>query len=225
MNGTVESGVSERGAGGLEEPRDGSKPPAESPPPSAADLARRIAAGDGTAETELVERYSRGVLYLLRRLTRSSELAEDLHQETFRVVLERLRGRGLAEPDKLSAFLRETAKNLHRNEWRKGVRRGVEDDAGDARAELYADPGTSPYARLARAEEARLVRRLLGELPSPRDREILYRFYLGDEDKERLCRDLEISSLHFNRVLHRARRRFRRIVQESLHGRPERRVG
>src|SRR3954451_5524258 len=64
----------------------------------ATDLVRRIAAGDGAAEAALVERYSRGVLYLLRRLGAPPELADDLHQETFRIVIERLRRQGLEDP-------------------------------------------------------------------------------------------------------------------------------
>src|ERR1044072_7592127 len=53
----------------------------------ATDLVRRIAAGDTAAESALVERYSRGLLYLLKRLGGPPDLADDLHQEAFRIVL------------------------------------------------------------------------------------------------------------------------------------------
>src|SRR4051812_34374154 len=75
----------------------------------ATDLVRRIAAGDGAAEAALVERYSRGVLYLLRRLGAPPELADDLHQETFRIVIERLRRQGLEDPAGLPGLLRGPA--------------------------------------------------------------------------------------------------------------------
>ena len=52
----------------------------------AANLVRRIAARDASAEGELVERYGRGILYLLRHLGAASDLAEDLQQETFRIT-------------------------------------------------------------------------------------------------------------------------------------------
>jgi RNA polymerase sigma-70 factor (ECF subfamily) len=94
----------------------------------AADLVRRIAAGDASAEGELVQRYSRGLLYLLRRLASPPELAEDLHQETFRVVLERLRQRELDDPAGLAGFLRGTARNLALNERRKTARRRTDPD-------------------------------------------------------------------------------------------------
>jgi RNA polymerase sigma-70 factor (ECF subfamily) len=57
------------------------------------------------------------------------------------------------------------------------------------------------------------VRRLIGELDTDRDRQILYRFYIAEEDKERICADLELSSLHFNRVLFRARQRFKELLE------------
>lgn len=94
----------------------------------ATDLVRRIAAGDTAAEAALVERYSRGLLYLLRRLGAPPELAEDLHQETFRIVLERLRRRGLDEPAGLAGFLRGTARNLVMAERRKTARRRTDAD-------------------------------------------------------------------------------------------------
>jgi RNA polymerase sigma-70 factor (ECF subfamily) len=50
---------------------------------------------------------------------------------------------------------------------------------------------------------------VLAELPSERDRQVLFRFYLAEEDKDQICKDLGLSSLHFNRVVFRARERYR----------------
>src|SRR5947199_6430839 len=90
----------------------------------AAELARRIGAGDRRAETELVERYSRGLLFHLRHMTGNPAASDDLHQETFRVVLERLRGEGLAPPEQLSGFIFRTARNLFLGDYRKQLLRG-----------------------------------------------------------------------------------------------------
>jgi RNA polymerase sigma-70 factor (ECF subfamily) len=183
----------------------------------ASGLVRRIAAGDAAAEEQLVARYSRGILYLLRRLGASPELAEDLHQETFRIVLERLRQRGLAEPAGLVGFLRGTARNLALAERRKAVRRQTEGlDPLDLAA--TADPAPSQLQSVLYDEQAALVRRLIGELDTDRDRQILLRFYVGEEDKRRICADLRLDSLHFNRVLFRARQRFKELVERSPKG-------
>ena len=40
---------------------------------------------------------------------------------------------------------------------------------------------------------------------------MLRRFYLGQEDKDALCAELGVDRLQFNRILHRARERFRAL--------------
>ena len=174
------------------------------------DLVRRIASGDPEAEAELVERYSRGLLFLLRRL--APELAEDLHQETFRIVLERLRRRELDEPEGLAGFLRGIARNLVIAERRKTARRRTEADEEELAQAVNPAPGQLSAVLLD--EEAETVRQLIRELPTERDRQLLLRFYVGEEDKESLCADLGLDSLHFNRVLFRARQRFKELLLE-----------
>jgi RNA polymerase sigma-70 factor, ECF subfamily len=46
----------------------------------------------------------------------------------------------------------------------------------------------------------------------PRDRRLLRGYYVLDQDKEALCQELELSQEHFDRVLHRARARFRELA-------------
>jgi RNA polymerase sigma-70 factor (ECF subfamily) len=174
-------------------------------------LVRRIAAGEPAAEAALVERYSRGVVYLLRRLGAPPELADDLHQETFRIVLERLRRSGLDEPAGLAGFLRGTARNLVIAERRKTARRRT--DADEEGLEQAVHPAPGQLVSVLLDEEAAIVRRLIGELPTERDRQLLLRFYVAEEEKESICADLGLDSLHFNRVLFRARQRFKELLE------------
>jgi RNA polymerase sigma-70 factor (ECF subfamily) len=51
-------------------------------------------------------------------------------------------------------------------------------------------------------------------MPSERDRTVLSRFYIADDDKDRICEELGLSSLHFNQVLFRARERFKKLIEE-----------
>jgi RNA polymerase sigma-70 factor (ECF subfamily) len=176
----------------------------------AADLARRIAAGDSAAEASLVQRYSRGLRYLLRRLGASPELADDLHQETFRIVLERLRRRALDEPSGLAGFLHGTARNLVIAERRKTARRRTDADPEGLERAVFPAPGQ--LSTVLQDEEAAIVRRLIEELPANRDRQLLLRFYVAEEEKEAICSDLGLDSLHFNRVLFRARQRFKELL-------------
>jgi len=183
--------------------------------PSTADLARRIQAGDRRAEVELVERFGPGLALMLRRLARNPALAEDLRQETLRVVLEKARAGEIREPEKLAAYVRGTARNLLLAEGRRGARVRLDGDAAtlaDARAAADEAP---QLRRILRHEEADLVRRLLGELRYERDREILVRFYLSEWTKQEICRDLGVEPEGFKKVLFRARERLRELWERS----------
>lgn len=178
-----------------------------------AELARRIGDGDRAAEATLVERYQRGVLYLLRRRTRDNDLALDLRQDTFRIAIEKLRAKELAEPERIGAFVRGIAVNLAIASARKTSRRATAADT-DA-VELVADPADGPADAVASDQNRAAVRALLDEMSVARDRDILLRFYVEDEDKESICSALGVDSAHFNRVLFRAKQRFRALLERA----------
>lgn len=183
----------------------------EAPREAPETLVARIAAGDPRAEDELVERYGPGIRYLLRRV--APRHADDLWQDTFRLALEKARAGKIREPEKLAGFLRGTAKNLARAAFRQGARwRELEPGV----AELQPDPAPGPQARVSRRQEVELARRLLEDLDSPRDREILHRFCVLGQSKDRVCTALGLTSSQFNVVLFRARKRFRQLWDEAL---------
>lgn len=174
------------------------------------ELVARILSGEKAAESELVQRYSRGVLIILHRATGDQSVSEDLSQETFQLTLEKIRGGEVREPEKLSGFICSLARNLATDHYRRS-RRSEQVDDPEA-VEMIAATAPSQLDRVLQAEKSRRVRQLLREL-SERDREILRRFYIEEEDKDQICADLGLSSLHFNRVLHRARERYRELYR------------
>jgi RNA polymerase sigma-70 factor (ECF subfamily) len=177
-----------------------------------ADLVRRIQAGEGQAEEELVRRYSRGVSIIIRRVRSDSFLTDDLCQETFRLALTKIRRGDLREPEKLSGFICSLARNLAIESFRQSTRAEVHDDP--SAADSISDPAPDQLQLLLQRERASAIRGVLRELKSARDREVLYRFYIAEEDKDRISVDLGLSSLQFNRVLHRARTRFRELYEK-----------
>ncbi len=177
-----------------------------------AELVTGIQAGDRAAESELVSRYRRGVQVILRRTLNSQDI-EDLWQEVFVLVIEKIRADGVREPERLSGFICSLARNLALGALRKMPPAGATPGA-DQDTELE-DPADGPLRHLLRQEDNRAVQRVLAELPALRDRQLLIRFYLKEEPKDRLCREYGISSLHFNRVLHRARARFRELWESE----------
>ena len=83
---------------------------------------------------------------------------------------------------------------------RKSTRRATTADS-DA-IELAADPTAGPAENVSTEQVRAAVRGFLDELPQvQRDREILLRFYLNDEDEDSICAGLGVDSAHFNRVL------------------------
>lgn len=178
-----------------------------------AGLVRRIGAGDRSAEEELVRHYQRGLQYLIRRRTADPEIARDLAQEAFRIVIEKLREGPIEQADRVGAYLRGTALKLLSAEFRKSARRATAPNSDIV--ELAADEALGPFDHVSIEQVRRLVRTLLSELPVRRDRDILIRTYLADEDKDSICAGLGIDSAHYNRVLFRAKQRFRDLLMSA----------
>jgi RNA polymerase sigma-70 factor (ECF subfamily) len=179
------------------------------------DLVRRIIDGEPGADAELVERYGEGMTFLIRRWTRDRDAADDLFQETFRLALEKIRRGEVRETERLPGFLRGLARNLSIDYYRRESRRVARETPVDSLPDLSDDePGQ--LGSLLRQEKCQLLRQVLGELPMERDRQILLRFYLQEEDKESIRADLGLSGSDFNVVLFRARQRYRRLVEQAL---------
>lgn len=177
-------------------------------------LVERIRAGERGAEEELVERYSRGVSFVIRQLVPDPNAVEDIYQETFRLVLEKIRMGAVREPERLSGFIASIARNLVIEQFRRvSRRRAREEPEAD---QPIASPEPSQLDSLLREEKNSLVRRVLASLASDRDRKILYRFYLADDDKDEICAELGVSSLQFNQILCRARERYKKLFEEMM---------
>lgn len=179
----------------------------------ASSLVGRVCDGDHGAEAEMVEKYSRGLRLLLRRKTTDPELVEDLLQETWIVVLNKIRSDGLDDPKRLAGYLCGIANNLVRSDARRAYRQRTTVDS--TIIELIPDQSDNVFRQFTRAEVAGHVRALLAELGQERDRDILLSFYVHDEDKDSICSRLDIDGTHFNRVLHRARNRMRDVAERK----------
>src|SRR5215468_9976380 len=84
-------------------------------------------AGDRQAEAELIDSYGRGVRIIIRRAGASATIIDDLCQETFRIVLEKIRRGNIREPERLSGFIRSVAENLVIEHFRRVARERLTD--------------------------------------------------------------------------------------------------
>ena len=182
-----------------------------------AQAATRIAAGiqngQPGSETELVQRYSRGLRYLLARRFGDPEEVEDLLQESLAIAISKLREIDLENPERLAGYLRGIAIRVALNAGRRRQRDPYSMEVEAIGQIPDREPGQ--FDHVARKQSQTAVHKLLRSMPVKRDREILTRFYVKDQDKDEICRALGLDSLHFNRVLFRAKKRFRALLEKS----------
>jgi RNA polymerase sigma-70 factor (ECF subfamily) len=194
--------------------RRDARPPQTAPANNGADLVRRIVHGEKGSEEELIRRYSQGISVIVNRSAGNYSIAEDLYQETFQLALEKIRNGEVREPERLSGFICGLARNLVIDHFRRDSRQSP-CQSRKASGQL---PHRAPNQldRLLEEEKAAVVRQVLSELTSERDRQVLHRFYIAEDDKDEICADLALTSLHFNRVLYRARERYKELYERFV---------
>jgi RNA polymerase sigma-70 factor (ECF subfamily) len=84
-----------------------------------------------------------------------------------------------------------------------------------------ADPNGNPEESAIFKQRLDLVHRVLGEL-SGRDREILTRFYLREQDQDQICSEMALTDTQFRLLKSRAKARFgelgkKKVANRSLH--------
>lgn len=173
-------------------------------------LVRRLTAGERAAAHALYQSFFPSVRLMLYCRTGQPHVADDLAQQTFVIALQKLqRGDPPREPDKLPAYLHGIAKNVYRNHVREDQRHAAVPIPEDTPAREYV-----PYEQVHRDQIAEAVRRLIGEMGVKRDRDIIRRVYVLDQPKKRVCGDLGLPSTTFDRVIWRARLRFRELLRD-----------
>jgi RNA polymerase sigma-70 factor (ECF subfamily) len=152
-----------------------------------------------------------GLRALILRRVRDPQIAADILQDAAVTTLEKLRSGEIAHPENIGGYLFRVAINHLRNHRRRD-RSGVSspDDLDDIH-EIVDDP---EWQAIGRDQWARAARGMLQEMAAERDREVLVRFYLHDEAKDQICRELQLTHQHFNRVIFRARVRFRELLEQ-----------
>jgi RNA polymerase sigma-70 factor, ECF subfamily len=163
------------------------------------------------SEQQAMLRNMAGLRAQLTRVTGNIELASDLLHDAVVTALQKLQAGEIKDPTNLDGYVYRVALNHFRNYRRKDKSRLTSsEDTPEPADETESRPVTDVEA----AQWSRLVKQVLQEVRLVRDRELLVRFYLQEESKEDLCHAYGLSELHFNRVIHRARDRFRELLQQ-----------
>jgi RNA polymerase sigma-70 factor (ECF subfamily) len=160
---------------------------------------------DPDAENYLVAHFSRPVQSKLRARLRSPELIQDACQETFlRVIRYFGSGKTLDNPSSLPGFVHSVCHNVALEFLRSHTRHNqIPENAPDVE-----DSSPGPDRQFAAGERSELVDRVLDEM-TEKDRQLLRRVFLDEEDKDLVCREFQIDRNYLRVLLHRARNRFR----------------
>ena len=156
---------------------------------------------------ELVATHYSGLLNLLRRKLKDRELANDLVNEAIAITLEHSRQGRLTGQQNIAGYVFKVSMNLLLNYRRNS----------DNRPALRADAGAlellSRYDQdgVQAAQVRAQTLAVIAALNSPRDREVIKRFYLNEDDRDAICRELGLTSLQFTQVIARARQRMKTL--------------
>lgn len=176
-----------------------------------------IQQGNSGAELQLVRQFHKGLYYAMRHRIGNDTLAEDVCQETWRILLEKFRAQGAAavkDVMALPAYIHSTALNVYLAEQRRHLRRHTETDS-DLLLEVADEESGNFVDQLATSRIQKRVREVIDGMSNARDKLVLYRYYIQEQSKEQICRDLGLDHRHFDRVAHRARERLRKAVEET----------
>ncbi|WP_161810641.1 RNA polymerase sigma factor [Steroidobacter agaridevorans] len=160
---------------------------------------------------EFIKRHYTGLYTLLHRRIRDGNIAQEILNEAVATAIAHSRAGRVSDQNRLAGYVYRVALNLYRNYRREYANRpGVH--AGDENIDqLPAQRATEESAM--DSSIMRHVVSTIASLPTARDREIVKRFYLDEEDKSEICRSMGLSPLHFDRVVFRARQRMRSLLE------------
>lgn len=160
--------------------------------------------------SELIAREYVGLRLLLVRRTGDAQVAADLLNDAVCTTWEKWCAGQIQRPEQIGGYIFQVALNLLRN------RRRLVAERAERRADIEQLDRERVTAVSAEQEaEAQIAGQLKGfiqAMNSHRDRTVLVRFYLDEEEKESICQDMRLDARQFDRVLHRARQRLRQVL-------------
>jgi RNA polymerase sigma factor (sigma-70 family) len=172
---------------------------------------RALAVRDPDAENFFVEYFTRPVRSKLRARLRSQDLVRDASQETFLRVFRYFQtGKTLDNPASLPGFVHTVCHNVALEFLRSFTRYSQMPE----NAPETEDPSASPEGAATSSERSRLVKRVLEDMPE-KDRRLIQRVCLEEEDKDAVCREFHVDRAYLRVLLHRARIRFRDALEQS----------
>jgi len=181
-------------------------------------LVEQVRKGDSGGLEELYRLFSRGIRYYLCRHLGPQELDDRVH-DAFLIVVQAIQHGELRDPERLMGFVRTVV--------RRQVVAYIDQAVQSRRDRLdldltppISDQRENPEERLLAGEREEIMVKVMKSI-SPRDREILTRFYLLEQSQERICAEMNLTETQFRLLKSRAKARFgevgkRRFLKSRL---------
>lgn len=175
------------------------------------DYVTKLTQGDAETETHFTNYFGALLLIKLRGRLRSPQLVEDARQETFLRVLNVLRKKGgVDHPERLGAFVNGVCEHVLSEFFRAGTRFQQPPE----NAVEPADESASAESQCLSEERKNIIRRVLANLAAP-DQQILRKYFLEEQDKDEICKEMGIDRDYLRVRLHRALARLRTALQKQ----------
>ncbi|MEM6639464.1 MAG: sigma-70 family RNA polymerase sigma factor [Pseudomonadota bacterium] len=177
-----------------------------------AELVADVLARRQDADIRLARRFDAIAGPLVRKLMREPDAQMDLYQDGFETVLTRVRSGALREPARLAGYISRTVRYKFYETLRARDRFPTPLENIEP---LMDEHAPSPQCSLERQQMRDAVIEGIAALKVARDRALLTRLYLCEEDKQAVCDALELTPRHFDRVSFRGRSRLADAVREQ----------
>ncbi|HVN06170.1 MAG TPA: sigma-70 family RNA polymerase sigma factor [Bryobacteraceae bacterium] len=178
-----------------------------------AGLVERIKQNVPDGMEELYHVFSRGVRFYLCRQLGPQDLDDKVH-DTFIIVAQAIQRGELREPERLMGYVRTIV--------RRQVAAQIEENVLNRRHQYDLDWGlavhdttSNPEQNAIHEESQQIALKVLSSI-SPRDREILVRFYLREQPAGQICQEMGLSDTQFRLLKSRAKARFGQLGKRKV---------
>jgi RNA polymerase sigma-70 factor (ECF subfamily) len=171
-----------------------------------------LAGGDPAVEQHFAQYFGELLLIVLRARQLHREAINDIRQETLFRVLKAVRANEIRDPRCFRGYVHSVCKNVIREnsraDWRTSVRTEDCPEPADEKADSEGE--------LVTRERQALVREVIAGM-SEKDRKLLTAL-LAEKSSPEICREFGIDANYLRVKMHRAREKFRQLLQKRLGG-------
>lgn len=172
---------------------------------------RKLSEGDQATEVHFAEYFGSLIQIKATARLRSPQSADDVKQETLLRVIRNLKSGTIEHPERLGAYVNTVCNNVILEMFRRDKRLNQfpedYDDVPSGQA--------SAESMILKRERRHQVMEALDQL-SVKDRELLRRVFLEEQDKDEVCAEFAVTREYLRVLLHRSRQRLRETLSKGM---------